>query len=306
MSIAAATVFLAVTTAVTCALPGVFLVLRRQSMLVDAMSHAVLPGVVIGAIVSGTTHSPWMIAAASAMGMIVVLGSEWLRRTGLIARGADQGLIFPALFAGGVILLSTSLKSVHICEDTVLTGDLNLMALPSEHVLVRGVNLGPQTALMLLGVFAVTAIFIACTYRVLSLATFDPVLARTMGLPVRTVDYTLMALVAVTVVVAFNAAGAILVVALVVVPPAVAVLFGNRLPVVIALSLVIAVISAVAGFWTAYVLDLPTAPLMAAVSGVLLVSAVAFVKIRSRARAKVRSSGRAAVSMSAGSKLSGR
>ena len=90
------------------------------------------------------------------------------------------------------------------------------------------------------------------------------------------------------------------------VPPAVAVLFGNRLPVVIALSLVIAVISAVAGFWTAYVLDLPTAPLMAAVSGVLLVSAVAFVKIRSRARAKVRSSGRAAVSMSAGSKLSGR
>ncbi|WP_017177651.1 metal ABC transporter permease, partial [Actinomyces timonensis] len=189
---------LAVTTALTCALPGTLLVLRRQAMLVEAMSHAVLPGIVIGAIVSGSTRSPLMVVAASLMGLLVVLGAERLRASGLVTGDADQGLVFPVLFAIGVLLLSTALSQVHISEDTVLTGDLNLMALAPEHILVAdgGIDLGPRMMWRLAGVFAITAAYIALCYPTLKISTFDPVSARTMGMPVRRTDLGLMMLVA--------------------------------------------------------------------------------------------------------------
>ncbi|MDO5721312.1 MAG: metal ABC transporter permease [Actinomycetaceae bacterium] len=269
MSFVGAVALLAVVTAVTCALPGTFLVLRHQSMLVDAMSHAVLPGIVIGALISGETSSPIMIVIAAAMGMVVVLGAEKLRNTGLITGDANQGLIFPALFALGVILLSTVLKSVHICQDTVLTGDINLMALEPERLIAMGFDFGPRTMWVLLGVMALNATYIWWAYRPLKLATFDPLLAKSMGFPVRAVEYGLMLLVSITVVVAFQTAGAILVVALMVVPPATALLLARNLPQMMALNLVLAVFSALLGFWVALKFDLATSSMMAVVDGLV-------------------------------------
>lgn len=271
MSFLTAVALLAVVTAITCALPGTFLVLRHQSMLVDAMSHAVLPGIVIGALLSGQTSSPIMIAIAAAMGMVVVLGAEKLRNTGLITGDANQGLIFPALFAIGVILLSTVLKSVHICQDTVLTGDINLMALEPERLITMGFDFGPRTMWALLGVLVLNAGYIWWAYRPLKLATFDPLLARSMGFPVRAVEYGLMLLVSVTVVVAFQTAGAILVVALMVVPPATALLLARSLPQMMVLNMVFAVVSALLGFWTAFHFDLATSSMMAVVDGLVFV-----------------------------------
>ena len=272
MSFLTAVALLAVITAVTCALPGTFLVLRHQSMLVDAMSHAVLPGIVIGALISGQTSSPIMIVIAAAMGMVVVLGAEKLRNTGLITGDANQGLIFPALFAIGVILLSTVLKSVHICQDTVLTGDINLMALEPERLISMGFDFGPRTMWALLGVFALNAAYIWWAYRPLKLATFDPLLARSMGFPVRAVEYGLMLLVSITVVVAFQTAGAILVVALMVVPPATALLLARSLPQMIALNMLFAVGAALLGFWVAFQFDLATSSMMAVVDGLVFVA----------------------------------
>ena len=103
MSFVLAALLLAITTSVTCALPGTFLVLRRQSMLVDAMSHAVLPGIVLGALLSGSTYSPIMVVLAAGFGLIVVLGANYLQSTGLLPKDASQGVIFPLLFSGGVI-----------------------------------------------------------------------------------------------------------------------------------------------------------------------------------------------------------
>lgn len=288
MEFVVAVALLSVVTSITCALPGTFLVLRHQSMLVDAMSHAVLPGIVIGALWSGTTHSPAMIIAAAAMGLIVVLGAEKLKQTGLIAGDANQGLIFPVLFAIGVILLSTVLKQVHICQDTVLTGDLNLMALAPEHVLIGSYDIGPRTMWQLLVVLVMNAIYIALTYRVLKLATFDPLLAQTMGFPVRAVEYGLMILVSITVVVAFNTAGAILVVALMIVPPATALLVTKTLPRMIVATVVIAAFSALIGFYIAYVFDLATSPMMAVVDGVIFL--IVFVASRAMASARGRKS----------------
>lgn len=278
--------FLAVTTAVTCALPGTFLVLRRQSMLVEAMSHAVLPGIVVGALISGSTHSPVMVVAASLMGLVVVFGAQRLRGTGLITGDADQGLVFPFLFAVGVILLSTVLQKVHLCQDTVLTGDLNLMALTPEHLVVGNgqIDLGPATAWRLMGVFVLTAVYIIVFYRVLKLSTFDPTTAATQGLPTKQVDVGLMFLVAMTVVVAFDAAGAILVVALIVVPPATALLFARSLPAMIAWSLGIAVVSALAGFWVALIWDLATSSTMAVVDALVFFMVFAATQFAGRKR----------------------
>ena len=284
MPFIAAVALLAVVTAVTCALPGTFLVLRHQAMLVEAMSHAVLPGIVIGAILSGTTHSPLMVVAASATGLLVVLGAERLRAGGLVTGDADQGLVFPALFALGVILLSTTLSKVHISEDTVLTGDLNLMALAPEHVLVAdgAIDLGPRTMWRLLGVLAVTALYVLVCFRTLKLSTFDRVTARTMGLPVRSTDLGLMALVSLTVVVAFDAAGAILVVALMTIPPATALLLARTLPGTILLSLVIAALSALLGFWVALQVDLATSSTMAVVDGLVFLAVMLVTRRRPR------------------------
>lgn len=277
---------LAVVTALTCSLPGTFLVLRHQAMLIDAMSHAVLPGIVVGALLSGSTHSPLMIVFASAMGMLVVIGAEKLRNTGLIAGDANQGLIFPVLLAVGIILLSTVLQNVHICEDTVLTGDINLMALEPEHIIAGSLDFGPRTMWMMLGVFALNSLYIGVTFRVLKLATFDPLLVRTMGFPVRLVEYGLMLLVSMTVVVAFDTAGAILVVALMVVPPATALLVARTLPQMILLSMGIAVGTALVGFWIALEFDLATSAMMAVVDGVVFL--VVFVATKRWARFKGR------------------
>ncbi|OKL46458.1 zinc ABC transporter permease [Boudabousia liubingyangii] len=274
MSLATGVLMLAIMASMTCALPGTFLVLKRQSMLVDGMSHAVLPGIVVGVILSGSTHSFLMAVAAALMGMLVVLGANWLKSTGLIAGDANQGLIFPFLFALGVLLLSTTLKNVHVCEDTVLTGDMNLNALPTEHLIYGNLTFGPEAFWHLVMVWVVNAVFIALTYQVLKLGIFDPALARTLGFPVKLVDWLLMFLVSLTVVVAFDTAGAILVVALVIVPPATAYLWARTLPQMLIGGQVVAVISAVLGFEIAYFLDLPTSAMMAVMDGVFFLGAL--------------------------------
>ncbi|UVJ56921.1 metal ABC transporter permease [Trueperella pyogenes] len=267
MSFIVAVMLLTVTTAVACALPGTFLVLRGQSMLVDGLSHAVLPGIVIGAIISGSAHSPLMTIIATLCGLVVVIGADKLKRTGLLTGDANQGVIFPALFALGVLLLSTSLAGVHICANTVLVGDLNLMALETEHLVWAGLDFGPRMMWVLIGVVALNAAFMVVTYRVLQSATFDRDFAKVSGMPVKIVDITFMILVALTVVTAFNVAGAILVIALMVVPAATAVLFSRSLISVIVNSLVIAVVSGLTGFLVAWYADVPTTPMMAFVDG---------------------------------------
>ncbi|MCD4548927.1 metal ABC transporter permease [Schaalia sp. lx-260] len=271
---------LAVVTALACALPGTFIVLRKQSMLVEAISHAVLPGIVVGALISGSTHSPIMVLTAAIMGLVVVFGAEKLRNSGLIVGDAHQGLIFPVLFAIGVILLSTVLHSVHLCQDTVLTGDLNLMALSPEHIIFGTIDIGPRVMWRLLGVFLLTGAYIVLVYPKLKLATFDPLLARSMGIPVKTISAGLMLLVSLTVVVAFDAAGAILVVALMVVPPATALLFARTLPGMMCASLVIAVVSALLGFSIALVGDLATSSMMAVVDAAVFLIVFCIVKVR--------------------------
>ena len=216
---------LAIVTAVTCALPGIWLVLRKQSMLTDAISHAVLPGIVIAAVATGTIQSPWSIVGAAVMGTVVVLGAELLESTGLVSGDGPQGLVFPALFSIGVLLLSTRFNGVQITESAVLVGDLNLAAfLPLK---IGNTLLGPQYLWVMAGVLVLNVVYLTVLHTRLKLIAFDPELAQTMGIPVKRLGHLTMLVVSVTITAAFNAAGAVLVMALMIVPAAIAQLLAD-------------------------------------------------------------------------------
>ncbi|WP_145942752.1 metal ABC transporter permease [Corynebacterium glyciniphilum] len=273
MTFVVGTALLAVVTALACALPGVFVVLRRNSMLVDGIGHAVLPGIVVGYFFTHDMDSPVLIIGAALAGLIVVLGSEWLSQTGLLTGDSPQGLVFPALFSVGVIMVTMNFANVHLDTHAVLVGDLNLAAF--EHLTVNGTSIGPRYLYVMLVVLAVNIAFLAVFYTRLKVTTFDPQFATSLGMRTRLLNTTFMFLVSVTVTAAFNATGAILVVALMIVPPATAYLVSSRLPMMLALTAVIAVSGALAGFWTAYTLDTPTSAGMAVFYGIVFLVVLA-------------------------------
>lgn len=273
MSFLAGTTLLAVVTSLACALPGVFVVLRRSSMLVDGISHAVLPGIVVGYFLTRDLDSPLLILGAALAGLVVVLGSEALARTGLLAGDSPQGLVFPALFSAGMIMVSANFANIHLDTHAVLVGDLNLAAI--DQLTVDGVLLGPSYLYVMLFVLAVNIVFLATLYPMLSVTTFDPRLAATLGLRPGLLNAAFMFLVSVTVTAAFHAVGAVLVIALVVVPPATAFLLTRRLGTMVALTVVIAVGGAVAGFRIAYLLNAATSAGMAVFYGLCFAAVLA-------------------------------
>lgn len=264
---------LALVTALACTLPGNFVVLRRSSMLVDAISHAILPGIVLGYLITRDLRSPVLIVGAAVAGLVVVVGSEWLTRSGLVTGDAPQGLVFPALFSIGVLLVSTQFADVHLDTHAVLVGDLNLAAF--GQLTIGGVPVGPQYLFVMLGLLTLNAVVLAVLFPRLTLDSFDPAFARSLGPVSRLASAALMLLIAVTVTAGFHAAGAILVVALVVVPPATARLLTRRVPQMVIASLLVAAVGALGGFWLAYWLDAATSAGMAVAIGLVFVAVLA-------------------------------
>jgi manganese/zinc/iron transport system permease protein len=267
VSFVAGVVALALVTALACALPGVFLLLRRDAMTVEAVSHAVLPGIVVGLLVAGSLDSPILILAAALTGLLVVLGAEYLQGTGLLEGDAPLGLVFPALFSIGIILVSLRFSNVHLDEHVVLVGDLNLAAF--IHLEIVGASFGPRYLYVMLAVLLLNVAFIARFYKELKITTFDPTLAELLGFRVRRLHYAFMFLVSVTITAAFYAAGSILTVALMIVPAATAHLVTKRLSHMLAWTVAIAAVGALAGFGVAYALDAATSGAMALMLGLV-------------------------------------
>jgi manganese/zinc/iron transport system permease protein len=256
---------IAVLTAVACALPGVFLVLRRMAMLSDAISHSILVGIVLAFFATKDLTSPWLVLAAAATGVATVSLVEALQRTGRVREDAAIGLVFPALFSIGVILISRYAGDVHLDTDAVLLGELAFA--PFDRFVVAGRDLGPRALWMMGGILALNAVLTAIFYKELKLATFDAGLAAALGFAPAAVHYGLMSAVSLTSVGAFDAVGAILVVALMIGPPAAAYLLTDRLPVLLGLSALLGAVAAVAGYWLAHALDASIAGCMAVMTG---------------------------------------
>ena len=210
----------AVVVAVACAIPGVFLVLRRMALMSDAISHTILLGIVLAFFVVEDLASPILVAGAALTGLVTVLLVELLKRTNLVREDAAIGLVFPVLFSGGVVLISRFAEDVHLDTDAVLLGELAFA--PFDRLVVGGYDLGPKALFVLGAILLLNALCIAIFYKELKLTTFDAALAAALGFSPGLVHYLFMTLVSVTAVGAFDAVGSILVVALMIAPPAAA------------------------------------------------------------------------------------
>ena len=241
-----------VATAIACsvaaAIPGCFLVLRRMSLLGDAISHAVLPGLALAFLISGSRSSGWMFVGAVVVGILTAFFTQWIHRVGNVDEGASMGVVFTTLFAIGLVLMVQAADQVDLDAGCVLYGSLDTVPL-------TGVDIGgwrlPRPFLVLTTVAVLNALFVTVFFKELTLTSFDPSLATTSGFSSRLIHYALMVVVAVTAVASFEAVGSVLVVAMMVIPPAAAYLCTDRLSVMIVLAAAIAVLSAVTGHLSA-------------------------------------------------------
>jgi manganese/zinc/iron transport system permease protein len=251
----------------SCGLIGAFLVLRRLALMGDAISHAVLLGIVV---VFAITHSrsPLLMAVgAGAVGLLTVALVSWLQRTGLVKEDAAIGLVFPFFFAIGVFMVSRFPTTVHIDVDAVLFGEIAYV--PLYHLELFGRDLGIQ-ALWTLGIMlAINIAFVLMLYKELKLSTFDAGFAAAIGMSPVLLHYLLMAAVSATTVVSFDAVGAVLVVAMLIVPAATAQLFTRHLPTLLLLSMGIGANSSVLGYYLARAIDGSVAGAMATSLGLI-------------------------------------
>lgn len=288
----------AILVAAACAVPGVFLVLRRMSLVSDAISHTVLFGIVIGFSLVGDLKSPLLFVAAVLSGVLTVSLSELLLRTRRVKADAAIGLVFPALFSIAVIIISRSFSGVHLDTDAVLLGELAFA--PFNRATYVGFNL-PQ-GIWVMGLILLLNIgLVAVFYKELKLATFDAALAAALGFTPSLIHYGLMTMVSVTAVGAFDHVGAILVVALMIAPPATAYLLTDRLSVMLVLSIIIGVASAISGYGVASLIgNVNIAGSMATMTGVFFLLALVFAPQRgliARRMERVRRRQRFAVDM---------
>ena len=269
---------------IACALPGNFLILRRQALIGDAISHVVLPGIVVAFLITGTVATWPMLIGAAGAALVAVVLIEAVRRLGKIEPGAAMGVVFTSLFAGGVLLLEQSdTSSVHLDVEHALMGNLEqLIWLRADGwgALLDPVALSylppelPRMAIAALIIAILTLVF----WRPLKLSSFDEGFARAIGLPVRTIGLGLVATAAVAAVAAFDAVGSIIVIAMFICPPASARLMPNRLGAQVAWSVGCATLSAILGYvlagygpiWLGAASSVSAAGMVAAVSGVIL------------------------------------
>lgn len=253
--------------AVACALIGCFLVLQRMAMMGDAISHAVLPGIVIAFLFTGGRNILPMLIGAGALGLLTAFLTDILNRQGRLQNDAAIGVTFTWLFAIGVILVSRYAGQVDLDLDCVLYGEI--LFAPFDTLTLAGRDIGPRAAWTNGLALLLNLLFVVGAWKQLKLASFDPVFAAAIGLRIAVWHYLLMAAVSVTTVAAFESVGAILVVAMLVVPPNTAYLLTDRLWLMVLLACAAGVLSTLLGYLLATALDSSIAASMATVSGAL-------------------------------------
>lgn len=261
-------------TAGACSMLGSFLILRRMSMLGDAISHAVLPGIVLAFLISGSRNPIPMLIGAGVLGLFTAFCTEALHRAGRLQQDASIGVTFTWLFAVGVILVSMYAGQVDLDQDCVLYGEIAYV--PWDTWLWHGLDMGPRAVWIMGGVFMLDLLFILSCYKELKVTTFDPALAESLGISTRLFHYLLMAAVSLTTVAAFESVGAILVVAMLIAPAAAAYLLTDRLSRMLMIAMGIGILSAIGGYELARVLDASIAGGMATISGALFALAFLF------------------------------
>ena len=255
------------------AILGTFLVLRGNAMLTDAISHSIVFGIILVWLMTRQLAGPVQLIGAALTGVLTVVLTEALARSRLVRMDAAIGLVFPALFAMGVILISLHARDVHIHVETVLLGEIGFVWLNT--VTLGGHDI-PVAVLTLGAVLAINLAFVLIFWKELKLASFDPGLAAALGFLPGVLHYAILTLTSVTAVAAFDAVGAILFIAIVIVPPATADLLTRQLWVMMALAVALSVAACLTGYALARLWNVSIAGMMASMTGLWFALALLF------------------------------
>lgn len=251
---------------ISCGITGCFLILRKLSMLADAISHTVLLGIVLAFIISQSLNGVYMLIGAAIVGLLTAFLVQVFHSSG-IQEDASIGVVFTFLFAVGVILITLYAGDVHLDVDHALMGEITFV--PWDLVKWGPLPELPKAFLMLSTVLIVDLIIILLFYKEFKITSFDPSMAAAIGIPVLFIHYLLMGMVSITTVASFDSVGAILVVAMLIAPGASAYLLTDRLNVMLILSVLFGVSAAISGYYVASWQDVSIAGSMATMNGVI-------------------------------------
>ncbi|WP_319557404.1 metal ABC transporter permease [Thiomicrorhabdus sp.] len=274
--------------AAACSMVGVFLILRRQALLGDAISHSVLLGIVLAYLLSGSRDLFVMLFGAVAIGLVTAWLSDTLHRFGRIQADASIGIIFTLFFALGVILVSLFAGQIDLDQECVLYGEIAFVPFDTIYLggMENGVEIGPRAFWTILVVFAIVLISILLAFQRLQTVSFHPSLAASLGINILFWHYFLMTLVSMTTVASFDAVGAILVVALLVIPASSAYLLAKSLKGMLWIAFAYSQVAVVVGYAVSYQLDSSISASIAVAAGILLALTIVIQQLNKRYRQK--------------------
>ncbi len=259
----------------SCALLGCYLILRKMAMVGDAISHAVLPGIVIAFLISGSRDSFTMLIGAGLIGIATTFLIEFFHKKARLQTDASIGVTFTWLFAVGVVLISLFAGKVDIDQDCVLYGEIAYVPL-DLWITADGTIMGPRALYTTAAILLLVLGFIGFGYKELFLTTFDPAYASSIGISTALWHYLLMGAVSATTVASFEQVGAILVVALLIAPAATAYLLTDELKWMLVLACIFGVAASFTGYWLAVWIDCSIAGAIATMAGVLFAGALSY------------------------------
>ncbi len=251
--------------ALNSSLLGSFLVLKRLSLIGDALSHAVLPGIVIAFLISGEINSFWMLLGASGFGIVAILLIDWLNRLGGFGKDSSIGIIYTLLFAIGIILITSKAKNADIDVDCVLFGDINTTPLVNK---IIGI---PAPTFNLIIISIITYLIVMFGLKGFKISSFDKNYAQTLGISIPFWSYLLLGLSSISTVYSFDSVGAIMVIGLLVIPPSFANIITRKLYLFLTISISFGVLSCISGHLIAILLDIPTVPTICVLMGSILI-----------------------------------
>ena len=258
---------IALLASIACVIPGIFLVLRGVALMSDAISHAVLLGIAAMFLVTKNLDSPLLLIGAALAGLATVFLTETVIQTRRLKEDAAIGVVFPLFFSCGIILISLFARDVHLDVDMVILGEIAFA--PFNRWYFYGYDLGPSAFYTLGATLALNISFVLLFYKELKVSIFDHDFAYVAGFAPALLYYGLMLMTSITAVSAFDVVGSVVVVALMITPPATAYLLVNQLDQMIVLSLVLSILAALTGYGMAAWLDVSIAGSIATMSGVL-------------------------------------
>ncbi len=272
-------------TAAGCAIPGVFLLLRKMSMVSDSITHTILLGIVLAFFAVNDLSSPFLLIGAAVMGPVTVWLTELLSKTKAVSEDAATGIVFPLLFSIAVILITKYAGTAHLDTDSVLLGELAFA--PFDRMVLFGCDIGAKGIYISGSLLFINIVFTSVFYKELQVVSFDPVLAAVMGFSPAVVHYSLMTAASLTAVGAFEAVGSVLVTAFMIAPAASAYLLTENLKKMIFIAVGIGLASGLLGYHTAVLFDVSIAGCMACWTGVFFAVSVLWNLLQKKRKSKV-------------------